>query len=329
METVVINGIKLHLSSPEDITIEWIGMQEYINDILAAWIVLNDKDIPMIPRLLGKPGVGKTTLAIAAAKRIKKPIYIFQCTSDTRPEDLLITPYLDENSKLSYYASPIVTAMIKGGVVILDEANRMNEKSWASLASLFDYRRSIESVITGLKIKAHPDFRCCVTMNEDASTFEVPDYIISRLQPKIVLDFPEIEEEEKILRYHVDFAPDRLIQLCVDYLQKAHDLDLDFSTRDGIHLLRYTLKLLEFNQTKTIDELFLESIRKNLGEDAIDLDKLAEKQKLKIPDNYYEFSNWTDNLSEFYDGFQNLTDFLNSNSDDDFIDDEDPPDDQD
>ena len=41
--------------------------------------------------------------------------------------------------------------MIRGGVCILDEANRMSEKSWASLAPLLDTRRYIESIVAGLK----------------------------------------------------------------------------------------------------------------------------------------------------------------------------------
>ena len=69
---------------------------------------------------------------------MKKPVYIFQCTMDTRPEDLLITPVVDQGGGIRYVASALVTAMIRGGVCILDEANRMSEKSWASLAPLLD-----------------------------------------------------------------------------------------------------------------------------------------------------------------------------------------------
>ena len=71
--------------------------------------------------------------------------------------------------------------MIRGGVCILDEGNRMNEKSWASLAPLLDHRRYIESIVAGVTIQADPNFRCAVTMNQDESTFEIPDYILSRL----------------------------------------------------------------------------------------------------------------------------------------------------
>ena len=80
--------------------------------------------------------------------------------------------------------------MLVGGVCVLDEGNRMNEKSWASLAPLLDHRRYVESVVAGITIPAHPDFRVCVTMNEDESTYEVPDYILSRLQPTPLARLP-------------------------------------------------------------------------------------------------------------------------------------------
>ena len=101
--------------------------------------------------------------------------------------------------------------MINGGVCVLDEGNRMNEKSWASLAPLLDHRRYVESVVAGIVIPAHPDFRACVTMNEDESTYEVPDYIMSRLQPTLALLFPNRDDEMAILKYHLPFAEDALL----------------------------------------------------------------------------------------------------------------------
>ena len=118
----------------------------------------------------------------------------------------------------------------------------MNEKSWASLAPLLDNRRYVESVVAGITIPAHADFRVCVTMNEDESTYEVPDYILSRLQPTLNLGFPSRNDELAILKYHLPFAEDALLALTVEFLQQAHELKLDFSPRDGINVLRYAIK---------------------------------------------------------------------------------------
>src|SRR5215203_1228571 len=242
LKTVQVGGVTLHLSSPDATEQGWIGQEAILRQLLACWLVVDPSDRPLSPRLLGTPGIGKTTLAMAAARLRKQPLYINQCTADTRPEDLLVTPVLAESGKIAYHASPVVSAMLTGGVCVLDEGNRMNEKSWASLAPLLDHRRYVESVVAGVTIPAHPDFRACVTMNEDESTYEVPDYILSRLQPTLSLGFPDRDDEMAILKYHLPFAKADLLALTVEFLQQAHALKLDFSPRDGINLLRYAIK---------------------------------------------------------------------------------------
>ena len=170
---VEIDGVQLTLSRPNENTGQWIGQQEVLTQLLACWIVVDERDWPLAPRLVGAPGIGKTALAMAAARQRQQELYIYQCTADTRPEDLLVTPVLAQDGKIAYHASPLVTAMIRGGVCILDEGNRMNEKSWASLAPLLDHRRYVESIVAGIMVPAHREFRCAVTMNQDESTYEI------------------------------------------------------------------------------------------------------------------------------------------------------------
>lgn len=268
---ITIQGVEIALGFPDEFKFEWIGQRDVLEQLLAAWLVIDANDIPLNPRLIGKPGVGKTTLAYAAAKRINRPVYIYQCTMDTRPEDLLITPVVDQSGGIRYVASALVTAMIRGGVCILDEANRMSEKSWASLAPLLDTRRYIESIVAGLKVSAHPDFRICVTMNDDASTFEIPEYIHSRLQPQIYLDFPEAEEEKRILRENLPFVDEYIMDYVVNFLQRAHAHQENYTIRDGINIARYAakrVKSLNGNQGN-IENLLREAIVMTLGDEAL------------------------------------------------------------
>ena len=148
-ETVTIEGVTLTLGNPVSNTAKWIGQEEPLRQLAACWLTVDERDLPLAPRLVGVPGVGKTALAMAAAAAREQELYIYQCTADTRPEDLLVTPVLASNGKISYHASPLVTAMIRGAVCVLDEGNRMNEKSWASLAPLLDQRRYVESIVAG------------------------------------------------------------------------------------------------------------------------------------------------------------------------------------
>src|ERR1700724_2389894 len=241
--TVEIEGVTLHLAHPDELPVRWVGQEEIMRHLLAAWMVVTEHDIPMNPRLIGKPGVGKTTLAYAAAKRMGRDVFIMQATMDTRPEDLLITPVIEGAGRLRYVASALVSAMILGGIVILDEGNRMSEKSWASLAPLLDNRRYVESIVAGIKIKAHPLFRVGAPRNEDASTFELPEYIHSRLQPQIWIDFPERDEEYLILKENLPFAEDRILNYVTDFLQRAHAADERYTARDGINIGRFAIKL--------------------------------------------------------------------------------------
>ena len=287
-ETKTIDGVTLNLSKPDLTKPTWIGQDEILKQIHACWMVISDNDNPLSPRITGMPGTGKTTLAMVAAQQRKQPLYIFQCTSDTRPEDLLVTPVLSEKGSISYHASPLVCAMINGGICILDEGNRMNEKSWASLAPLLDHRRYVESIIAGIQIHAHKDFRACVTMNNDESTFEIPDYILSRLQPTLNMCMPSYEDELEILRYHLPFSEQELLKMTVDFLQKSHQLDLDFSPRDGIHILQYALKRLsqEKGHPLSKDKIWKEAVSKVLGEEAMDLDSLAAKNRRSLQDEH-------------------------------------------
>jgi MoxR-like ATPase len=275
-----IDGVRLHLSQAHEFASQWIGQGEVLTQLLACWMVVGDKDLPLTPRLVGVPGIGKTALGMAGAKALNRELYIYQCTADTRPEDLLVTPVLAESGKIAYHASPLVTAMLRGAVCILDEGNRMNEKSWASLAPLFDHRRYVESIVAGITIHASPEFRCAVTMNQDESTYEIPDYILSRLQPTLTLGFPSRQDEMAILQYHLPFAAEEMLTITVEFLQRAHALKLDFSPRDGINILRYALKRLAQDQTHPLakDAAWREAVEKCLGADALDVEEAAKRR---------------------------------------------------
>jgi MoxR-like ATPase len=280
-EKVKISGVELQLSQPAEVDMQWVGNEDLINQVKAAWLIVDEDDLPLTPRILGKPGIGKTTLGYAAGKRLGKDVYIFQCTMDTRPEDLLVSPVIASDKSIKYVASSLVSAMITGGVCLLDEGNRMSEKSWASLAPLMDKRRYVESIIAGIRIYAHPNFRLCVTMNSDASTYEVPEYILSRMI-NIHVDYPNRADELKILKYNLPFASKEIIEYCIDFLQNAHRHSEPIVSRDGIKILRYYMKQRELNEKNK------ESLNRKEFKDAI-LHILEENAINYCPDEYEKF----------------------------------------
>ncbi|MFX1366701.1 MAG: AAA family ATPase [Promethearchaeota archaeon] len=305
-EKVEISGVELILSEPANVQMDWVGNDDLINQLKAAWMIVDKEDLPLNPRILGKPGVGKTTLAYATGKRLQKDVYIFQCTMDTRPEDLLISPVIASDNKIAYVASSLVSAMIKGGVCLLDEGNRMSEKSWASLAPLMDKRRYVESIIAGVRIYAHPEFRLCVTMNADSSTYEIPEYIMSRLNPRIQIEFPNKIDELKILKYNLPFGSEEILEYCVDFLQNAHNHNENYVVRDGINIIRYYMKtrVLQKKNKDVLDEQqFKNAILFVLDENAINycpdvyeyyLKKQKDSISLKIFKDFEEVEDYSD-----------------------------------
>ncbi len=239
--------VTIYLCEPDKVDNEWIGQKEVHRLLCAAWLKMDEHDRSMTPVLVGSPGCGKTKLGCCAAKEFERPVYIMNCTSDMQPEDLIVTSVLSSNQQVLYRGSPLVSAVINGGVCILDEANRMNEKCWASLAALLDDRRYVQSTNTGIKIPAHREFRLVATMNEDSSTYIIPDYIESRLRPILEIDLPSEKELVEIVSKNVPFVREYLIEAIVYYLsekKKAGTL-VKYSIRDIIQITRYAARICD------------------------------------------------------------------------------------
>ena len=59
---VDVGGVRLKLSQPHQAVGKWIGQQEVLKQLLACWLVVDEQDQPLAPRLVGSPGIGKTAV---------------------------------------------------------------------------------------------------------------------------------------------------------------------------------------------------------------------------------------------------------------------------
>ncbi|MFH1931489.1 MAG: hypothetical protein ABIN18_07885 [Pseudomonadota bacterium] len=54
MEKINIDDVELHLSAPDDVSMPWVGQEDLVTQVLAAWLVIGEDDLPLSPRLLGE-----------------------------------------------------------------------------------------------------------------------------------------------------------------------------------------------------------------------------------------------------------------------------------
>ena len=52
IDSIEIDGVRLYLSQPDMSEGQWIGQREILQQLLACWLVVDDKDLPLSPRLV-------------------------------------------------------------------------------------------------------------------------------------------------------------------------------------------------------------------------------------------------------------------------------------
>jgi len=145
----------------------------------------------------GVPGVAKTTLARVAAACLGLPSRRVQFTPDLMPSDIVGTQVFDFRAgKFHVVQGPVFTS-----VLIADEVNRAPAKTQAALLEAMQERQvSIE----GQTMPLPQPFLVVATQNpvEQQGTYPLPEAQLDRFLFKVVLDYPDEAEEERILRLH-------------------------------------------------------------------------------------------------------------------------------
>jgi len=108
-------------------------------------------------------------------------------------------------------------------------------------------------------------------MNDDASTFNLPEYIESRLKPVLPVRFPNREEMKEILSHHEPMAPPALILAIIEFLedQKAKGTLFEYSIRDALQITRYVQRF------PPDSEFIMEDLARKIV-------KIKEKSRLSI-----------------------------------------------
>ena len=328
METTDIEGKTLHLAFPDEQKVPWIGDKEYISQIQSAWTHERDKNQKVHslfnPKILGRCGMGKTTLAYSAANLFHQhspsEVFILHSSNNLVPDQVLVYEVETERNT-EYHASSLVTAMIKGGICVVDECQFLSPEVWAAITSLLD-QRYITSDVVGLKIHAHENFRIVFTENFQGKRTKariIPEYIGSLLKPVININHPKRKHEMDVLKFFFSDSNPKLLQHIVDFLQSAHFEERSYSVRDGINIIqRYQSITTQKDGEIDWDKLY-QAIRQILDNQAIYfLNELQNQSKdadflFKDEDtNFLEEDDKEDSgdINDFYEADENFAEFV-------------------
>ncbi len=160
--------------------------------------------------LEGPVGVGKTHLALMVTRELKRPV--FRIDGDNRFSEQKLTGWFDPPAvmKKGYVAEafvpgPLIEAMKSGGVLFINELNRLPEGVQNVLLPAIDERLVL--VPRYGEVRAKEGFLVIATQNpkEFVATSHLSEAILDRFE-LVVMDYqPEEEEIEIVLG---DDAPD-------------------------------------------------------------------------------------------------------------------------
>ncbi|MEM7235681.1 MAG: MoxR family ATPase [Planctomycetota bacterium] len=147
--------------------------------------------------LEGVPGLAKTTLVRAVAKALSLEFGRVQFTPDLMPSDVIGTQIFNfQQGSFHLVEGPVFT-----NVLLADEINRAPAKTQSSLLEAMQERQvSIEGETRALP---SPYF-VLATQNpvEQEGTYPLPEAQLDRFLFNIVLGYPSLEEEKRVLELH-------------------------------------------------------------------------------------------------------------------------------
>jgi MoxR-like ATPase len=224
-----------------------IGQARFV-DLLLTAILANGHVL-----IEGVPGVAKTLTAKLLAKSIDADFSRIQFTPDLMPSDITGTSiYNTKLNDFEFKKGPVFS-----NIVLIDEINRSPAKTQAALFEIMEERQ-----ITFDGEVYHPGnpFIVFATQNpiEHEGTYRLPEAQLDRFLFKIDVDYPSLEEEEKILFTHhkleeKDITSDVNKVLTKDKLIEFQSIAKKVVVEDN--LLKYIAKLI--NSTRNNNSIFL------------------------------------------------------------------------
>ena len=170
-----------------------VGQRQVIDELLLAVLCRAHA------LLVGAPGLAKTLLVSSLARALALDFKRVQFTPDLMPADITGTDVLEEDAATGRRGFRFVPGPLFTNLLLADEINRTPPKTQAALLEAMQERQ----VTVGDQSRALPDpFFVLATQNpiEQEGTFPLPEAQLDRFLINILVDYPEAEDEEEVVR---------------------------------------------------------------------------------------------------------------------------------
>ncbi len=144
----------------------------------------------------GVPGIAKTLMAKALSRALGLTFSRIQFTPDLMPSDVTGTMVFDmQATTFRFKRGPIFA-----NIVLADEINRTPPKTQAALLEAMEER---QVTVDGTPHMLPKPFFVLATLNpiEYEGTYPLPEAQLDRFLLKVIVDYPEEENEREILRH--------------------------------------------------------------------------------------------------------------------------------
>jgi len=169
-----------------------VGQTEVLEQVLAAFFAGGHC------LLLGVPGLAKTLMVHSLAQTMHLDFKRIQFTPDLMPTDITGTNILEDDPetrqrRFTFHKGPIFT-----NVLLADEINRTPPKTQAALLEAMQERHVTTG---GTTYKLPTPFLVLATQNplELEGTYPLPEAQLDRFILLVKVDYPNLEQEQKIL----------------------------------------------------------------------------------------------------------------------------------
>ncbi len=168
-----------------------IGQDEIVNKLIIV-LLANGNLL-----LEGLPGLAKTRAIKSMAKNLNADFSRIQFTPDLLPSDITGSEiYYSEGGtgKFKFVEGPLF-----GNLILADEINRAPAKVQAALLEAMEER---QITVAGTVHKLPELFMVLATQNpiEQEGTYPLPEAQMDRFLMKVIINYPNIESEEAILK---------------------------------------------------------------------------------------------------------------------------------